>query len=147
MQPLSEQQRAFLQAQRVGRLATADSTGMPHVVPVCYACAADGSAVYIVLDTKPKRVPPHKLKRARNVLQNPQAALVVDHYSEDWDALTFVMLRGPAALLAPEDAEQPQAIALLRARYAQYRAMPIEEQPVIVLRPARVVAWGALPQA
>lgn len=147
MQKLNEPQLAFLQAQRVGRLATADAQGMPHVVPVCYAYAAERAALYIVLDAKPKRVPPQGLKRVRNLLENPQAALVVDRYGEDWSELAFVMLRGPAALLPADDAEQPQAIALLRARYPQYRTMPIEDQPVIVLRPVRVVAWGALPQA
>ena len=28
---------AFIAAQPVGRLATADADGVPHVVPVCYA--------------------------------------------------------------------------------------------------------------
>jgi len=39
MEQFTPQQLAFLDAQRAGRLATADRLGQPHVVPVCYACA------------------------------------------------------------------------------------------------------------
>jgi PPOX class probable F420-dependent enzyme len=143
MSPFQPQELAFLQAQRVGRLATADSTGAPHVVPVCYACTEQ--AVYIVLDAKPKRVPPQRLKRVRNIQANSQVALVVDRYSEDWQELAFVLVQGSAALLLDADEEQRQAVDLLRARYVQYQTMPVEEQPVIAIRPASVVSWGALP--
>ena len=34
---MQESEREFLMAQRVGRLATADARGNPHVVPVCFA--------------------------------------------------------------------------------------------------------------
>src|SRR6185437_10395995 len=70
---LIEAERRFLDHGRVGRLATADRGGAPHVVPVCYALG-DGT-VYIAIDEKPKRraVP---LKRERNILENPRAALV-----------------------------------------------------------------------
>ena len=42
-------------AQRVGRLATADARGNPHVVPVCFALTDD--TLYITIDEKPKRHP------------------------------------------------------------------------------------------
>ena len=134
------EQNAFLDAQRVGRLATADRHGQPHVVPVCYA--SDGAFVYIALDTKPKRVAPQQLKRVRNILDNPQVALVVDRYSDDWSQLAYLLIRGAATLLAPGDAQHQQAVVLLRRRYSQYQAMPIAEQPVISIRPTSVVAWG-----
>ena len=38
---LTDQQRGFLAAQRVARLATADGDGRPHVVPICYALTGD----------------------------------------------------------------------------------------------------------
>src|SRR5215213_8113366 len=77
-------QLAFLQAQRVGRLATATSDAAPHVIPVCYAC--DGTSLYIALDAKPKRVAPERLRRIRNILENPRVALLIDRYSDDWSA-------------------------------------------------------------
>ena len=143
MDRFTDAQIAFILAQRVGRLATADRSGRPHVIPVCYAHA--GTSFYIALDAKPKRVASLRLKRVRNILDNPQVALVIDRYSEDWSTLAYVLVHGTAALLPPGDAEHRQAVALLRDRYPQYLEMPIQEQPIIAIRAAAVVAWGALP--
>ncbi len=142
MPTFSSIELTFLQQQRVGRFATADHNGQPHTVPVCYAC--NGTSCYIALDTKPKQVEPLRLKRVRNLLANPQVALVVDRYSDDWDKLAFVLIQGMAALVPPEAAEHGQAIDLLRDRYPQYHEMPIHAQPVIAIRPVSVIAWGAL---
>jgi PPOX class probable F420-dependent enzyme len=76
-------------------------------------------------------------------MANPQAVFIADHYDEDWSRLGWVMLRGGAEIL-DAGAEHDRAQALLRARYAQYRAMPIETLPVIALRIARVTTWGNL---
>lgn len=136
---LTQQQRNFLAASRVGHLATADATGCPHVVPVCYAIGE--AALYVTIDEKPKRDTPRPLKRLANIRQNPQIAVCVDRYDEDWTRLGWVLLRGPAEILT-DGAEHDRAQALLRDRYAQYRAMRIEALPVIALRIARVTAWG-----
>jgi PPOX class probable F420-dependent enzyme len=142
MIPFTAEQRAFIAAQRVGRLATSDAAGQPHVVPVCYAHAE--LSFYIALDAKPKRVTPERLKRVRNIRANPLAALVIDRYSEDWRSLAYLLVQGAAVLLPVGDAEQRQAVALLRVRYPQYHEMPIHEHPVIALRASSVVAWGAI---
>jgi PPOX class probable F420-dependent enzyme len=139
---LTPAHRTFLDTQRVGHLATADAAGHPHVVPVCYAVGE--AALYIALDAKPKRVGWQHLKRVRNLLSNPQVALVIDAYTEDWQQLAYLLIRGPAELLQPHTDEQQQAITLLRARYPQYQTMLIDAQPVIAIRPQSVVAWGAL---
>ncbi len=133
-------QLAFLQAQRAGRLATATSDGAPHVVPVCYAC--DGTSLYIALDAKPKRVAPERLRRIRNIVDNPRVALVIDRYSDDWSQLAYLLIQGTAVLIRPGQAEHSRAVELLRKRYVQYMAMPIEQQPVIAIRPAAVVEWA-----
>jgi PPOX class probable F420-dependent enzyme len=139
---LTLEQSRFLDIQRVGRLATVDGSGMPHVVPVCYARVDDG--VYIILDEKPKRVEARALKRVRNILQNPRAALVVDHYDDaDWSRLGWVMLRGSAEIIE-RGVEQAAALAGLRSRYDQYSAMHLEDQPVIALRIEKVTSWGVL---
>ena len=137
---LSDVQRRFLDKGRVGHLATADRGGAPHVIPVCYAVAED--TLYVTSDEEPKRrdVP---LKRVRNILGNPQAAFVVDHYDEDWRRLGWIMLRGPAEILA-SGPEHDRAQELLRARYPQYRAMNLADLPVIAMRIARVTGWGNL---
>ena len=137
---ISDAQRRFLDKNRVGRLATADRSGAPHVIPVCYAVAED--TLYVTIDEKPKRrdVP---LKRVRNILENPQAAFVVDHYDEDWRRLGWIMLRGRAEILS-DGAEHDRAQELLRERYPQYRAMNLTDLPVIALRIARAIGWGDL---
>ncbi len=142
MEELSTEQLDFVNAEQAGRLATADAKGQPHVIPVCYAC--DGSSFYIALDTKPKRVAQRQLKRIRNILENPQVALVIDHYSDDWSRLAYLLVRGTAEMIPPGEDEHKRATALLRERYAQYQAMPIDEQPVIAIRPSSVVGWGAI---
>jgi coenzyme F420-0:L-glutamate ligase / coenzyme F420-1:gamma-L-glutamate ligase len=139
---LTTDQAAFVERQRVGRLATADHANQPHVVPVCYAYA--GGSFYIALDAKPKRVAPERLKRIRNIRENPRVALVIDRYAEDWNMLAYLLARGAAELLPTGDAEHTRAVELLRARYPQYQAMPIEEQPAIAIRIESIVAWGTL---
>src|SRR5918998_822074 len=134
MVTFTDEQSRFIRSQRAGRLATVDGAGQPHVIPVCYAW--DGASFFVALDAKPKRVVPQRLKRVRNILANPQVALVIDHYSDDWSELGYVMVRGTAALLPPGAIEHQSAVRLLRDRYPQYRAMPIHEQPVIMIRPA-----------
>ena len=129
---------------RVGHLATAGSLAAPHVIPVCFVLAGDlldGQNIYSVLDQKPKRAPLTRLRRVQNILANPQAALVVDHYEEAWDRLWYVLFRGRAELLV-EGEERARAIALLQEKYPQYRDMDIEANPVIKLIPHSVVTWG-----
>jgi len=132
---------AFLAARRVGRLATADARGNPHVVPVCFAIA--GASLYVTIDEKPKRAAARPLKRLRNILDNASVAFVADRYDEDWRLLGWVMLRGRAEILA-DGPEHDAAQVRLRERYVQYRAMQLADLPVIALRIERVTAWGNL---
>ncbi len=137
---LSDDQRRFLSRNRVGRLATADNAGRPHVVPVCYA--VHGTTLYITIDEKPKKLE-RSPKRLRNLMENPAAAVMVDHYEEDWSRLGWIMLRGRGEILASGD-EHDSAQTLLRKRYPQYERMDLQPLPVIALRIARVTTWGRL---
>jgi PPOX class probable F420-dependent enzyme len=138
---LSEPQRRFLAAWRVAPLATADRSGAPHVVPVCFVIAGDSA--YITVDEKPKRNAAAPLKRIRNIRENPAVAMVVDRYDEDWSRLGWVMLRGRAEILESGE-EHSHAQALLRSRYPQLGAMRIEPLPVIAIRIERAIGWGNL---
>lgn len=135
--------RRYLAAHRVAHLTTVDAAGRPTIVPICYA--TDGQMIYSALDTKPKRVPPTALRRVQNILANPTVALVVDDYAEAWTELSYLIVRGVASLITPDVREHAAAIALLGAKYPQYAAMPIEEEPVIAIRPERVHFWSASP--
>lgn len=138
---LSSPERQFVERCRVARLATADTQGAPHVVPVCFALSQD--TLYITIDEKPKRETARPLKRLRNIAENPAVAVVFDYYDEDWTRLAWVMLRGPAEIL-DDGPEHDESQTALRARYPQLNAMALEKLPVIALRIARVTSWGAL---
>ncbi len=139
---LNPEQRRFLEHRRLAHLATADKSGRPHVVPVCFALKDDN--VYLTMDDKPKRVPSGSLKRLHNIRDNPSVALVADHYDDqDWARLGWVMVRGRAQILDGGD-EHAAAQALLRARYAQMAGMALETHPVIAIRIENVASWGSL---
>ncbi len=140
MTVLSDGARAFCDHCRVARLATADARGVPHLVPVCYAIIGD--SLYITIDEKPKRtdVP---LKRLRNIAENPEIAVTMDRWDEDWGRLGWVMLHGRAEILTA-GTEHDKAQDQLRERYPQYRSMDLAPLPVIAMRIARASAWGNL---
>lgn len=145
MPPLTESQARFLSNARIARLSTADAAGRPHVIPVCFAVAwgkPGGAIIYSVLDRKPKTASLTRLRRVRNILSNPRAALVVDHYGEDWQSLRYILVSCRAELLTGPEEEAAQAIALLRRKYPQYRDMDLDGNPVIKLLPQRYTAWS-----
>tara|TARA_B100001964_G_C13792857_1_gene405274 strand:+ start:110 stop:544 length:435 start_codon:yes stop_codon:yes gene_type:complete len=141
---LSPVQDSFLRTSRTGHLATADANGQPHVIPVCYAF--DGTSIYSVLDAKPKTTPLRNLRRVRNILDNPQVSLVVDHYEEDWKQLRYILVSGNAELLESGE-EWSWAIAILREKYPQYESMDLDESPVIKITPVRFAPWSFQPES
>jgi PPOX class probable F420-dependent enzyme len=140
---VDEPARQFLERRRVAHLATVGGAGAPHVIPVCFALV--GSVVYVAIDEKPKRFEdPLKLRRLRNIAENPRVAVVADVYDDkDWSQLGFVLLRGGARVLV-DGSEHARAVAALREKYVQYRGMALEERPVIAIDVQQVTAWGRL---
>ncbi len=102
---------------RVARLATADASGLPHLVPIVFAL--DGETVYSAVDAKPKRTT--ALRRLANVRENPRVAILADHYEEDWSKLWWVRADGHGRVLDGEEAEARRAIADLCDRYPRQR--------------------------
>ena len=145
MPPLTSEQARFLAEARVARLATASADGRPHVIPVCFTFADlgyGGECIYIVLDQKPKSTELTRLRRVRNILANPQASLVVDHYEEDWQSLRYILVTCHAGLLDGDEPEAARAVSLLRDKYPQYREMALDGNPVIKLTPQRFTPWS-----
>jgi len=132
----------FIRGHRVSRLATASVEGQPAVVPICYVF--DGERIYTPIDEKPKSVGAGSLKRVRNIRVNPNVALVIDDYSEDWKELVYVLITGTAEIIAPGDdvSDHARAVELLREKYPQYRSMKLEERPIIRITPARIKRWA-----
>ena len=138
---MTEVVRAFADAHPVARLATADAQGAPHVLPICFVIL--GVTLYLTIDQKPKSGRQRQLKRLRNILENPQVAVVLDHYDEDWSRLGWVMLHGSAEILEGND-EHERAQSALKSRYPQYREMELQHLPVIAIRINRIAQWGDL---
>lgn len=137
---LTEDEVAFVQAQRVAYLATSDADGHPYVVPICYAF--NGTHFYTPLDEKPKRTADNKMRRVRNIEERHEASLLFDQYSDDWSKLAWVLVHGRADLLRPEEPGHTEALVLLRERYWQYRTMELEIRPIIVITPDHITSWG-----
>jgi PPOX class probable F420-dependent enzyme len=135
----AEQARALFASARVARLATADAAGRPHVVPLVFAL--DGDTIVSAVDAKPKRTT--ALRRLANVAENPRVALLADHYDDaDWTALWWARADGTARVAAADEPAAGRALALLAARYDQYRAAP-PAGPVLLVAVERWSGWRA----
>ena len=130
----AEARRRFA-AGRIARLATVDGSGRPRVVPCCFVLTGD--VVYSAVDEKPKRSP--ELARLRDVVQNPNVTLVVDHYEEDWDAVWWSRVRGLARMAADEEAAE--GVRLLRVKYPQYESHQLGR--VVAVDVTEVRGWAA----
>lgn len=129
--------RARVNAARVARLATIRADGTPHLVPVCFALDPDATTAVSIVDRKPKRS--LELQRLENVRTQPAVCLLVDHYDDDWTRLWWVRIDGSATV---HDAgpEHEHAVALLAAKYEQYRdARPTG--PVLRIALERWLGW------
>ena len=72
MAVFSDKELEYLRSQRLARIATADSSGQPHVVPVGFRLSADGTVI---------EVGGHgfaKSKKFRDIRANPRVAIVID---------------------------------------------------------------------
>lgn len=120
----------------VARLATADTAGLPHAVPVTFAVLND--VLYFAVDHKPKST--QNLRRLRNIQENPSVTALVDHYDDDWSTLWWARADGQGEIL--EDGEERlHALRLLRDKYEQYRDSP-PRGPVVAIRVERWSGWA-----
>ena len=94
----------FLTADRLGRLATASSGGVPHVVPLWFEMQDDRILAY---SRRSER-------KARNIAENPVFSLAVD---DDSIPYRGVVLRGPAEVMEPEAFDPGPLIERLAVRF------------------------------
>src|SRR4029077_20349874 len=125
---LSPSASRFVRAARIAHLATADASGQPLVVPICFAF--DGKEFVSPIDEKTKRTT--RLKRVRNIEENPQVSLIIDRYDEDWRRLAYLLIRGTAKILLRGQRHR-RGVYLLRRKYPQYQNMAINDRPMIVI--------------
>ncbi|HUQ17362.1 MAG TPA: TIGR03668 family PPOX class F420-dependent oxidoreductase [Candidatus Saccharimonadales bacterium] len=127
----------LLATARVAHLATVSADGRPHVIPICFAWVPP--VLYSAIDGKPKRR--STLRRLRNIVDTGRAAVVVDSWNEDWSKLAYVLVEGPAAILA-DGIERDEALLLLTAKYPQYDDLPLVDNIVIRVTTDRQVVWS-----
>ena len=131
----------FIERARVARLATIDSEFKPHLVPVVFVF--NGNHFFIPVDEKRKTAKPEKLKRIRNIQDNPNVTLLIDEYSEDWTKLAFVMIQGKASVATNEEGniQVREAYKKLMTKYLQYQKVSVGEM-CIIITPKKVASWS-----
>ncbi len=125
---------AFVELERVCRIATVSADGMPHLVPVCHVLA--GGKLYIGSGDDGAKV--------RNLQANPRIAVTIDVYSDHWGSLKGVMVQGRAKLIARGPAFQ-RAKRRLYAKYAHYArdaALSPSDSVIVEITPTHVYTWG-----
>ena len=133
--------RRRLGAATVPRLATVDRHGRPTAVPICFVL--EGATLYSAVDGKPKSTA--QLARLQNIAHHPDVAVLADHYDDDWSSLWWVRARGTGREVV-DDGERDRAIALLRAKYPQYRVHALDG-PVLAVDVSGWLGWSATPPA
>ena len=79
----------------------------------------DADTIFSAVDAKPKST--LQLARLDNIRGHPRVSLLVDHYEDDWNALWWVRVDGPARVLEEPD---PVRDVALEALAVKVRAIP-----------------------
>ncbi len=118
MSVFSDAELAYFEEGKLGRLATVDATGQPHVVPVGWRYNPDLDTI----DISGRDFA--RTRKFRNVQANPKVAFVVDDVLPPWSP-RCVQVRG-------------------RAEALQVATGPDRGAPSAIIRitPTKVVSWG-----
>jgi nitroimidazol reductase NimA-like FMN-containing flavoprotein (pyridoxamine 5'-phosphate oxidase superfamily) len=120
--------------ERVCRVATVSPRRVPHMVPVCHVLVA--GKLYFASEKNARKV--------RNLRANPNVAVAVDLYSDDWSNLKGVMIQGTVTVI--EKGPQFRRIRkLLYSKYPQYpdqAALGESDSVIIEVTPTNVFSWG-----
>jgi pyridoxamine 5'-phosphate oxidase family protein len=94
MSTFSQEEVQYLAEQRLGRLATVNAAGQPHVVPVSFSFEAETETIAL------GGVNVAGTKKVRDLLTNAKAALVVDDIASfnPW-RVRGIEIRGTAELV------------------------------------------------
>ena len=131
---LNKKAAKLIAHERVCRVATTGSNGRPHLVPVVHILAGD--KIYFGSGDDGRKV--------QNLRENPQIAITIDLYSEDWSQLRGVMVQGTARLIE-RGTRFKQARARLYAKYRQYAkeaALSPSDSVIVEVTPTHVFTWG-----
>ncbi|HEY7779784.1 MAG TPA: PPOX class F420-dependent oxidoreductase [Ktedonobacterales bacterium] len=126
MSHFTDAEIAYLQSQRLGRLATAGPDGQPHVVPLAFRYNPETDTIDVGGHDFAQR------KKWRDVQANPRVAIVVDDLASTspWRP-RGIEVRGEAAVLTTGG----EAIG------------PGFDPDMFRIHPRRIVSWGLEPSA
>jgi PPOX class F420-dependent enzyme/OxyR family protein len=119
MSAFTENEIAYLRSQRLGRLATVDERGEPHVVPVAFAY----NAAHDTIDIGGHGI--GRSKKFRDVGRDGRVAFVVDDVPPAGQ-VRGIEVRGSAETLGEGGKN-------LRPNF---------DDEVIRIRPTRIISWG-----
>jgi PPOX class probable F420-dependent enzyme len=139
--------KTIINTARVARLSTVDLECKPHLVPVVFVYDNDHDFYFIPIDEKTKLSRPENLKRVKNIKENPNVALLIDEYNEDWTKLYFIIIHGKASIIGGKKKLDQNEMSFLkkahkslRNKYPQYKKIGVGEH-VIMIMPQKVIAW------
>jgi nitroimidazol reductase NimA-like FMN-containing flavoprotein (pyridoxamine 5'-phosphate oxidase superfamily) len=98
-----EEIKSILKTNPLGRSATADKNGQPHVVPI--GIFSDGDNIFIHTGAN--------TKKAKNMMENPKVSLVVDYYLKTPRLEAGFVINGTARRLEkPEEIERARSMMM-----------------------------------
>ena len=125
---------SLLDTARRAVMTTLAADGSPHSVPVVFARV--GGEIVSPIDHKPKSG--QILARVKNIGRDDRVTLLIDHWNEEWERLTWLMVRGRATVDADASDELMRAV---NARYPQYE--PDERHDALIrIGPTRLSWWS-----
>jgi nitroimidazol reductase NimA-like FMN-containing flavoprotein (pyridoxamine 5'-phosphate oxidase superfamily) len=131
---LKKAERAFIEYQRVCRVATVSQDGVPHNVPVCPIL--DGERIYFASEAGAVKV--------RNIGQTGRVALTFDEYTEAWSQLRGVLIRGAGRIIeaGPMFRRVRKILYQRFPQYERFAALEEHESVLIEVTPTRTFSWG-----
>ncbi len=136
---LNQKTLTLIKGAKVARLATVDQKSHPYVVPVVFVFHEN--LIFIPLDEKAKTVNPVKLKRVKNIEKNPNVALLIDKYQNNWKNLFFLMIHGKAKVIDGNNKLMDKIHKLLISKYPQYKKIGVGSS-CITIHPTKVTLWN-----
>ena len=138
MLKLNSKIRSIIKKIRVARLSTVDEASQPYSIPVVFIYYKN--SFFIPLDEKSKSTKTSELRRVKNIEHNPQVCLLIDEYTDNWNDLFYILIKGTAELF--DDKYTLKYIhKLLVSKYPQYMKIGLGDS-CIRINPTKVTIWN-----
>lgn len=130
--------KSIIKKTRVARLSTVDETSQPYSIPVVFIYYKN--SFFIPLDEKSKSTKISELRRVKNIEHNPQVCLLIDEYTDNWNDLFYILIKGTAELF-DDKYTLKHVHKLLVSKYPQYMKIGLGDS-CIRINPTKVTIWN-----